>query len=430
MPLMNEAELQSAKHAMTEAVKLAATGVPPNDVIITFLLSLNLDLQHRKHYTPAQLSDFFQNHSVKEILEQADPDVDWSAYGVNQTSTLATYLNQHIESMQDPFRNSILSSLLVNETYNLFIEYLTKNSTSIEPNSTDSEGKTLLSMAAKMNKADMVQLILQQHYVSPLDINCADNAGRTALHYAYAYGNERMVKCLLGAGADSSLVDSQGNTTRDCLNLPINEIKTMLSELQINPDRDANAQQNETGLPDSVRTLLSLRVVDIGLEPDCPFMVNTAHNFDTLIDVLNDSYDIDTNTELQNEVKNYEQIKAQYSGESLIESIVRGRKLLSEQSNSDLHLNSEDDEKIIGVSSFATMFTLMENVSDQKLTQDLDQTATQGTSDDEIEVHEEQSQGTRDNVSPPLNEKREEGDEDAAAEDKPDEFGPRVSPHK
>ena len=46
-------------------------------------------------------------------------------------------------------------------------------------------------------------------------MNVRDDGEATALHWAAELGRRRLVPLLLGAGADRTLIDAEGNTPRD-----------------------------------------------------------------------------------------------------------------------------------------------------------------------------------------------------------------------
>lgn len=68
--------------------------------------------------------------------------------------------------------------------------------------------QTSLTLAAMANNVEMIGLLIQLG----VDINAVDNRQRSALMYAAGNGLQQATQCLLVAGADSSLVDKNGNT--------------------------------------------------------------------------------------------------------------------------------------------------------------------------------------------------------------------------
>lgn len=60
-----------------------------------------------------------------------------------------------------------------------------------------------------MNSESVVTYLLAQKNI---EINCRDISNQTPLHFATAYGNTKIVKKLLRAGADPSLVNNKKET--------------------------------------------------------------------------------------------------------------------------------------------------------------------------------------------------------------------------
>lgn len=71
----------------------------------------------------------------------------------------------------------------------------------------DAEGKNALLLAAEHNRRKVFKYMLQQQ----IDINCKDNHGRTALHYACKAGDRNFVLYLLLLGADWGMPDNNRN---------------------------------------------------------------------------------------------------------------------------------------------------------------------------------------------------------------------------
>ena len=67
-------------------------------------------------------------------------------------------------------------------------------------------GATPLMFAAKENKAETVELLIN----SGAEKNAHDNAGNTALIYAAAYNNADVIRVLLDYGADKYIVNNSG----------------------------------------------------------------------------------------------------------------------------------------------------------------------------------------------------------------------------
>jgi ankyrin repeat protein len=76
-------------------------------------------------------------------------------------------------------------------------------------NSTDRDGRSILTNCVAENKIDFVKKMLSY---DGLDLNMRDNSGYTALHFAVQNGNADMVLLLLENKADIDIQDNLGNT--------------------------------------------------------------------------------------------------------------------------------------------------------------------------------------------------------------------------
>lgn len=79
-------------------------------------------------------------------------------------------------------------------------------------NTQDAHGKTPLIQATEYSFVNIVLLLLAQNGI---DLDIQDNDGNTALHKAYALGNETIKQALLGAGADSEILNNRQEKPSD-----------------------------------------------------------------------------------------------------------------------------------------------------------------------------------------------------------------------
>jgi ankyrin repeat protein len=147
-----------------------------------------------------------------------------------------------------------LHMAIANESFNdkmsqftarTLIKYLQDPKYKYDWNIRDEEGKTILILAAKVRSRELVEDIIsvKQRGVN-IDINAADNEGRSALHFAAALGNNASVIALLNAGANINLQDKYGRTPLHYAVMREELVKKILEEIFIDPERDENALRN------------------------------------------------------------------------------------------------------------------------------------------------------------------------------------------
>jgi ankyrin repeat protein len=79
-----------------------------------------------------------------------------------------------------------------------------------QANVTDGEDKTPLTWACHMSHVGVVQVLAQ--HMGTQELQDRDQQGSGALHWAVEGGDEEVIRCLLLAGADPSVVDHEGRT--------------------------------------------------------------------------------------------------------------------------------------------------------------------------------------------------------------------------
>jgi ankyrin repeat protein len=94
-------------------------------------------------------------------------------------------------------------------------------------------------------------------------VDAQDKDGRSAMHYAYLYGDDMMIYTLQKAGAREDLLDKDGRTPEDLLRLDIadsvKEVVSTLASIEIDAYRPECARHNaDIDCPDTGRTLLDL----------------------------------------------------------------------------------------------------------------------------------------------------------------------------
>ena len=144
-----------------------------------------------------------------------------------------------------PYQNTPLHILIVNEDREDALYLLQTAGHKINYAVTDSEKKTSLITAAKINASDVASEIIRQIGDDSSVLNAQDNQGMTALHYACLYGSEELAQLLLSKGAAVDLKNSEGRTPIYCLGSDSRKINQTLESISINPDRDENSFRNE-----------------------------------------------------------------------------------------------------------------------------------------------------------------------------------------
>jgi hypothetical protein len=153
--------------------------------------------------------------------------------------------------LEEGHQSTPLHLSLANEEYDESVLFIEIAGVSIDYSVLDSERKTTLILAAKMNATmtalAVLKAITQKHTYEETQtiINLQDRYGFSALHYACLYGSEVLARALLDAGACSNILNKGGNTPVECVVLGEGVIRQALDSIEINPDRDEKAALNE-----------------------------------------------------------------------------------------------------------------------------------------------------------------------------------------
>uniref|UniRef100_A0ABD2XJ90 Uncharacterized protein n=1 Tax=Trichogramma kaykai TaxID=54128 RepID=A0ABD2XJ90_9HYME len=84
-----------------------------------------------------------------------------------------------------------------------------------DPNGTDEDGSTLLHVLSRRNSdIDLMKMFFEicDELHKSVEVDARDNSGRTPLHLALTYGDEKLVEVLLRRDADPSLATNEGST--------------------------------------------------------------------------------------------------------------------------------------------------------------------------------------------------------------------------
>lgn len=109
----------------------------------------------------------------------------------------------------------------------------------------DKEKKSLLIIATKARQWDFLKkLILSCGDRVKQTINFQDETGKTAAHYAAAYGKLDILKLLIAHGADVHLEDNDKCTVFDRSFILEDALREILISIELHPDRSCDAQSN------------------------------------------------------------------------------------------------------------------------------------------------------------------------------------------
>jgi len=154
------------------------------------------------------------------------------------------------------FENTLLHFTLANEHYNLFVKIISLAETNKHPidyTIQDGEGKTLLHLAVKLRKKEMVSYILmkmKEAKLSPQDIAAIINDsgcyGIPLIHIAAIFGGVEIFQLLKENGTDLNKKDKYGRDLFSVLQSTDNDLRAdlLLRSVAIDPGRDIHASNN------------------------------------------------------------------------------------------------------------------------------------------------------------------------------------------
>lgn len=153
--------------------------------------------------------------------------------------------------LKDEFGNTPLHILIANEEFRQGLLFIYLAGDKLDYRVQDAEGKTALILAAKMD-SNITSFLLVELIKHAGDdkkhiervLNCQDNKGNTVLHYACIYRNQRLIDELIAAGADTSILNSAGNSPLESTEATLKEVSSLLAEVAIDPTRDCCASAN------------------------------------------------------------------------------------------------------------------------------------------------------------------------------------------
>lgn len=148
---------------------------------------------------------------VKEVLDQIMPDL--GAYAIDgtiskpvaQKSAVFKWL-QFFGCLTLDLHDAILTGYVSQVKYSIAKITIGKNAQPERINEYDSEGRTALSLAAKIDNLEMVQELLDANALCDI---VDEGTGRTPLYYSVQNRNQAMTKMFLNRGASANTADFQ-----------------------------------------------------------------------------------------------------------------------------------------------------------------------------------------------------------------------------
>jgi ankyrin repeat protein len=160
----------------------------------------------------------------------------------------------------NPDQLTLLHFALLNETDDLVYLMLRSDKVAIDYTLQDSKGRTVLVLAAKMRKADIFLLMLQDKNAQAA-LLIPDNENRNALHYGFLLGEISIINAVLSLGIlnlDAS--DVYGFVASKLVFAPITEVIRVLNSVSIDERRYPTAVKNYFSLTEVMP--LSLQVME------------------------------------------------------------------------------------------------------------------------------------------------------------------------
>lgn len=143
------------------------------------------------------------------------------------------------------------------------IDFVEKNASNLDYTLQDRFGKTPLLLAVGLNVSEVVNKLLKDvlgENKKNIGLDLPDNEGRTPCMIAAALGHLDILQRLIEAGANCYLRDNQGRDLTWYTHASPDEIKSILSGLSIQPDRDVS--QNHSYLYSLTREAYPLLLVE------------------------------------------------------------------------------------------------------------------------------------------------------------------------
>lgn len=204
----------------------AATNIYPKGLVLTTVLDNLLENE----------STAGKNHEEqKQAIIHLKNDIHFAELNPNRFATALAFV---------PYKSTELMAHLVSENYGVVKSMIANHLNTINPNIKDKQGKTVLCLAVKMNRTDIVEYLLRM-LPGKIDVNTQDNEGNTPLHYAFAYGNREMITALLSHGASHQLTNRQGLKPEQMVSISKEAVISLLDSVAINAHRDVNANFND-----------------------------------------------------------------------------------------------------------------------------------------------------------------------------------------
>ncbi|KAK5994169.1 Ankyrin-2-like protein [Cladobotryum mycophilum] len=157
-----------------------------------------------------------QTDSVRCLLQRPEIIVGHNFLALLSSSPTPGLQFKSSPAVENPFTRSHKTTTTMNEEDDKILDSIlayistNKGASTVSLNSQDEKGTTLLSWAAKNNRSDEVEKLLDLPHI---DANLADHCGRTPLAHATSLNRAECVEVLLrSSNVDANLADNDGNT--------------------------------------------------------------------------------------------------------------------------------------------------------------------------------------------------------------------------
>jgi len=213
----------------------------PN-ILATFKAKREQDEKNKAKLAQLKLNGLAFYRELFQILRRERIDAHRGICNVIDIANSNVFGGIPTDTYTDPkTSNPLLNCLCANEAEHEAVR-LIKTGRGLNPNLVDSSKKTGLIAAAKFGQSKVALLLLENF--DNLEVNAQDDYGCTAMHYAYFYGDSRLIAELRKRGVSDAQEDNEGQTPIVYLHSSKEMTCEILVENEINPKRDSAATIN------------------------------------------------------------------------------------------------------------------------------------------------------------------------------------------
>lgn len=215
----------------------------------------------QRQHTPSPHINTLSNEALDALIKADVIDIHSDITGSNALHSVGSFSNKivweritlllmhgvDINAIEPEFGNTPLHIFVANERVpelKFFIQEAKRLEIKINFNKQDKEGKNCLILATKTRNEALALYLLEQADDKNFNVNLADRAGMTGLHYACALGMPGLAAALLARGASTTAENQSNRSPLDCTSLNDDEVRTILRSVAIDPSRDELALQN------------------------------------------------------------------------------------------------------------------------------------------------------------------------------------------